>query len=35
VEDARDRVLNGTDHVNALMVNASTAAADLLIAEVL
>ncbi|XVV03664.1 nucleoside/nucleotide kinase family protein [Actinosynnema sp. CA-248983] len=35
VEDARERVLNGTDHENALMVNASTAAADLLISEVL
>uniref|UniRef100_UPI0031DC4D6F nucleoside/nucleotide kinase family protein n=1 Tax=Saccharothrix mutabilis TaxID=33921 RepID=UPI0031DC4D6F len=35
VEDARERVLNGTDHVNALMVNASKSAADLVIAEVL
>ncbi|MEU7526171.1 nucleoside/nucleotide kinase family protein [Saccharothrix sp. NPDC042600] len=35
VEDARERVLNGTDHVNALMVNASKSAADLVIGEVL
>ncbi|WP_228122447.1 nucleoside/nucleotide kinase family protein [Saccharothrix syringae] len=35
VEEARERVLHGTDHVNALMVNASKSAADLLITEVL
>ncbi len=35
VADARERVLNGTDHVNALMVNASKSTADLLIGEVL
>ncbi|CCH35533.1 nucleoside/nucleotide kinase family protein [Actinosynnema sp. NPDC047251] len=35
VEEARDRVLNGTDHVNALLVNASTSTADLLITDVL
>jgi len=34
VEDARERVLHGTDHVNALMVNASKSSADLLITEV-
>ncbi|MBB5954491.1 pantothenate kinase [Saccharothrix tamanrassetensis] len=35
VEDARERVLSGTDHVNALMINASKSTADLLITEVL
>ncbi|MEU4801665.1 nucleoside/nucleotide kinase family protein [Actinosynnema sp. NPDC023587] len=35
VEEARDRVLHGTDHVNALLVNASKSAADLLITDVL
>lgn len=35
VEEARERVLHGTDHVNALMVNASKSAADLVITEVL
>lgn len=34
VEEARERVLRGSDHVNALMVNASKGAADLLIGEV-
>ncbi|WP_433266527.1 nucleoside/nucleotide kinase family protein [Actinosynnema sp. CS-041913] len=34
VEEARDRVLNGPDHVNALLVNASRSTADLLITEV-
>ncbi|MGM1058794.1 nucleoside/nucleotide kinase family protein [Saccharothrix sp. Mg75] len=34
-EEARERVLRGSDHVNALMVNASKATADLVIGEVL
>ncbi|AXX34229.1 nucleoside/nucleotide kinase family protein [Actinosynnema pretiosum subsp. pretiosum] len=32
--EARERVLRGSDHVNALMVNSSSAGADLVIAEV-
>jgi pantothenate kinase len=35
VQEARERVLHGTDHVNALMVNASKSGADLTIGEVL
>lgn len=33
--EAEERVLHGTDHVNALMVNASKSSADLLITDVL
>ncbi|RKT51641.1 phosphoribulokinase/uridine kinase family protein [Saccharothrix australiensis] len=33
VDEARERVLNGPDHVNALLVNASKSTADLLITD--
>ena len=35
LSEAEERVLHGTDHVNALMVNSSKGSADLLITEVL